>query len=143
MLEIIFPAQGEILSFRSGSESADGLKIKVTGIARISDNVTVNGVPATRCGERFDAEITLTGRFSKITALASGCRGKASREIEVVYDRASFRRANFCIDDVIYTFREIARDRPASLFDHFYLKHLKMLHERYAMKITLNVFSGI
>lgn len=140
MLEIIFPAQGEILSYRHGQENNGSLTVKVIGFARTTDNVSVNGIPARRTGERFEADITLTERFSKITAAASGNRGKATREIEVVYDKNSFRRVNFCIDDVIFTFREIAESRPASLFDHFYLKHLKMLHDKYNMKITLNVF---
>ncbi|MBE6375475.1 MAG: hypothetical protein E7050_03315 [Lentisphaerae bacterium] len=140
MLEIIFPAQGEILSRRNGQESADGLTINVIGIARTTDNVSVNGIPARRCGERFEATVTLTDRFSTITATSSGNRGKASREIQVVYDKNSFRRVNFCIDDVIFTLREIAQSRPASLFDHFYLRNMKTLHDKYGMKITLNLF---
>lgn len=140
MLEFIFPAQGEILTHRHGVESDNGLQLKVIGIARTADEVTVNNVPAIRCGERFEAVINLTERFSTITACARGTKGKTIREIQVVYDKKSFRRANFCIDDNIFTFADIAKERPASIFDHFYLKHLKMLHEKYGMKITLNLF---
>ena len=35
------------------------------------------------------------------------------------------KRAYFYIDDVIWLFRDLTRQRPASLFDNFMLKQLK------------------
>ena len=140
MFEILFPAHGEILSRQSGIESASGLQIRVYGIARPADTVTVNGVAAIRCGERFEADITLTQLRSTITVCAAGSRGKSVREIKVIYDKNSFRRANFCMDDNIFAFAEIARDLPESIFDHFYFAHFKKLHEQYGLKLTLNLF---
>ena len=52
----------------------------------------------------------------------------------------SGRHAAFYIDDVIFVFRDLARDRPKSCWDHFFLKALKEAHETYGLKVQLNVF---
>ena len=46
----------------------------------------------------------------------------------------------FGIDDNIWVFRDLARERPASLFDNRYLKNLQLLHEKYGTLFVLNVF---
>ncbi len=140
MLEILFPVHGAILNRHHGEENDWRLQIKVLGTARTTDNVKVNGVPAERSGEMFEAVIPLTECFNTITAEADGERGQSVRTIQVVWDKNSFRRVNFCIDDNIWFLAEIARDRPQSLFDHFYLKELRRLHEKYQLKLTLNLF---
>ena len=48
--------------------------------------------------------------------------------------------AYFFIDDVIWPFRDIARNRPASIFDQVLLKMLKEAHDRYGLKVVLNAF---
>ena len=50
------------------------------------------------------------------------------------------KRAYFYIDDVIWLFRDLTRQRPASLFDNFFLKQLKKAHELYGAKFQLNLF---
>ncbi len=50
------------------------------------------------------------------------------------------KRAYFYIDDVIWLFRDLTRQRPASLFDNFFMKQLKKAHETYGAKFQLNVF---
>lgn len=50
------------------------------------------------------------------------------------------KRAYFYIDDVIWLFRDLTRQRPASLFENFMLKQLKKAHELYGAKFQLNVF---
>jgi len=44
------------------------------------------------------------------------------------------------IDDVIWLFRDLARQRPQSLFDNSFLRILKNAHERYGLKTQLNLF---
>lgn len=44
------------------------------------------------------------------------------------------------IDDVIWVFRDLARQKPASLFDNSYFKMLKNAHDNYGLKVQLNVF---
>lgn len=46
----------------------------------------------------------------------------------------------FFIDDVIWFFRDLTREQPKSMFDNPFLKVLKSAHDRYGMKIQLNVF---
>lgn len=52
----------------------------------------------------------------------------------------SGKRAAFYIDDVIWLFRELARNPPERLFDNPFLKVLKEAHDRYGMKVQLNCF---
>lgn len=46
----------------------------------------------------------------------------------------------FYIDDVIWLFRDLTRKRPASMFDNPFLKMLKEAHDKYGLKVQLNVF---
>ena len=46
----------------------------------------------------------------------------------------------FYFDDVIWLFRDLTRQRPKSIFDHFYLKVFKEAHEKYGLKVQMNVF---
>ena len=48
--------------------------------------------------------------------------------------------AFFFIDDVIWVFRDIARQKPKSLFDTPFMKMLKTAHDNYGMKTQLNIF---
>lgn len=48
--------------------------------------------------------------------------------------------AYFFIDDVIWTFRDIAREKPASLFDNPFMKMLKENHDKYGLTVQLNLF---
>ena len=48
--------------------------------------------------------------------------------------------AAFYIDDVIFVFRDLAREKPKSCWDHRFLGHLKEAHERYGLKVQLNIF---
>ncbi len=50
------------------------------------------------------------------------------------------KKAFFYIDDVIWLFRDLARQRPKSIYDNSFLKVLKEAHDRYGMKVQLNVF---
>jgi hypothetical protein len=47
---------------------------------------------------------------------------------------------NFFIDDNMMFLKELVQKRYKSLWDHFYLKKLKLLHESYDAKFTLNLF---
>ncbi len=50
------------------------------------------------------------------------------------------KKTFFFIDDVIWVFRDLTRQRPASLFDNPFMKCLKDAHDRYGMKVQLHVF---
>ncbi len=50
------------------------------------------------------------------------------------------KKAFFFIDDVIWLFRDLTRKRPASLFDNPFLSMLREAHEKYGLRVQLNVF---
>ncbi len=50
------------------------------------------------------------------------------------------KKAYFYVDDVIWCFRDIARQRPASIFDQLFLKILKEAHDKYGLRVMLNCF---
>lgn len=50
------------------------------------------------------------------------------------------KKAYFFIDDVIWLFRDLTLQRPASMFDNFFLKELKKAHDLYGAKFQLNIF---
>ena len=50
------------------------------------------------------------------------------------------KRAAFYIDDVIFCFRDLAAERPKSIWDHFYFAAFKEAHEKYGLKVQMNIF---
>ena len=50
------------------------------------------------------------------------------------------KKAYFFIDDVIWVLRDIARERPASIFDNSFMAMLKKAHDAYGMTVQLNLF---
>lgn len=50
------------------------------------------------------------------------------------------KRFVFTVDDNVRFFREIKEGRPHSLFDHPYLAVYRRLHERFDLKVQLNLF---
>lgn len=50
------------------------------------------------------------------------------------------KKAFYYCDDVIWLFRDLARQRPASLFGNPFLKLLKEAHDKYGFKVQLNCF---
>ncbi|MBO7742337.1 MAG: hypothetical protein J6S21_07255, partial [Victivallales bacterium] len=140
MLTITFPRHGAVLNANHGIENADSLTITVTGTCGSNGIVRVNGIPAGMDGTTFRAEIPLTSRISTITAVVQGCGGEASATVKVIWDKASFKRYNFFIEDNSFFLTELAAQRPKSLFDHFYLAFLREMHRRYGVKMTLKCF---
>ena len=50
------------------------------------------------------------------------------------------KKAYFFIDDTIWAFRDIARQKSASIFDQPFLALMKEAHDKYGMKVQLNLF---
>lgn len=61
-------------------------------------------------------------------------------EIRMCKKYVASKKAAFFIDDVIFILRDLTRQRPGSMFDHPFLRHLRECHERYGLKLQLNVF---
>lgn len=50
------------------------------------------------------------------------------------------KKCYFFIDDVIWCLRDIARQKPKSVFDQPFLASLKKAHDMYGLKVQLNLF---
>ena len=140
MLEITSHRNGELLSARDGRESASELLITVSGIAPVQSKVTVNGIAALRRDRLFSVEVPLTERINRVTATAKDKYGERTQTIVLVWDKGSFKRYTVRIDDNSFVFTDLAKNKYNSLFDHFYLKELKKLHEAYGSKFILKCF---
>ena len=140
MIEITSHRQGAILNRHHGEETADSLKITLQGISETGRPVQVNGVPAQMDGRNFTAEIELTQKVNPVTASVMTPYGVYSQTLSLVWDKQSFRRVGAGIDDNIFVFTELARQRPKHAFDHFYLAGLKKIHDETGMKVVLNCF---
>ena len=52
----------------------------------------------------------------------------------------TMKKTFFYFDDVIWLFRDLTRQHHDSIFDHFYLKVFKEAHEKFGLKVQMNVF---
>ena len=139
-LRIEEPFHGAILNRRHGRQVDSGLKIVVRGTAPLGDAVSVNGVPAQRAGAGFESEIVIRQEQTEIVAGSNGILGKQEHRIRVIWDRYSYPRYRFSIDDNSFFLRDIARKDYPSLFDCFYLKGLRDLHTKYGARFVLNIY---
>ena len=139
-IKIRDPFHGAVLNRRHGSQTGEGLKIRVSGEAPAGDRVTVSGVEARRSGSRFHAEILLREKETDIIAVSEGSSGRHEDRVRVVWDRHSQPRYRFSIDDNSFFLRDVAQKGYKSLFDCFYLKMLRDLHAKYGVKFTVNIY---
>ena len=140
MIEITNYRQGAILNHNHGKEGKKSLKVTVQGISEGGWPVTVNEQPAVMEGRHFSADVELTQRVNTVKASVVTPYGTYSQELTLVWDKKSFKRFNFFIDDHSFLFTDLAKQRPKKAFDHFYLAGLKKIHDQYGLKVTLNSF---
>ena len=140
MLKICSPFNGAVLTHRNGIQKNDTLTIQVQGTAPFGAVVKVNGVEAKRNGELFTAPLTIDKFETEIVAEMECSTGKVSHSIRVVWDKHSFKRYRFSIDDNVFWLRELMKDKPKNINDNLYLGQLKRLHDNFGAKFTLNLF---
>ncbi|MBR2372892.1 MAG: hypothetical protein IKA87_01530 [Lentisphaeria bacterium] len=140
MLEITSHRNGELLNARHGKESSSELLVNIRGIASVQSNVTVNGIAALRNDREFFAEVPLKEKINRVTVKAKDKFGERTQTIVLVWDKHSFKRYTVRIDDNSFFFTDLAKQHYDSLFDHFYIKGLKQLHDKYGTKFILKCF---
>ncbi|MBR2358313.1 MAG: hypothetical protein IKA65_09865 [Lentisphaeria bacterium] len=140
MLSISNFREGAIVNRHHGMETDRSLTVVVEGVNTFGTPVRVNGKLARQTGLHFSASVELTEKINIVEAATTTCYGEFTQKITLVWDKKSFRRCNFYIDDHIFLFTDLAEMRPRKAFDHFYLKKLKELHDKYGLKVTLNTF---
>ncbi len=140
MIEITNYRQGAVLNHNHGKETAKSLAVRIEGVSDAGYPVKVNGVPADMDGRSFTASVELREKINEVTASAMTPYGEYSQKLTLVWDKKSFLRCNFYIDDHSFVFTDLAKERPQRAFSHFYLAGLKKIHDRYGFKVTLNCF---
>ncbi len=135
-VQITSPWDGDVLNRHDGQESEDGLEVQIEGVAPPGETVLVNEREADREGERFSARVVLSAPRTTVTA-----RGPSGSDtVRLMYVRGSRKRYRFSVDDNILFLRDLERERPDSLFDHWYLGFWREMHERFGAKIHINIY---
>ena len=139
------PFHGAVLNRRHGEAVDGGLSILVRGEAPVGWRVTVDGVAAERNGAKFQGRAVLRRKDNEIVVRAEGpgsreSDGQAEAKVCVRWDRHSFPRYRFAIDDNSFFLRDVHARKPKSLFECFYLGMLRELHRKYGAKFVLNVY---
>lgn len=142
-VKIIEPFDGAVLNRRHGKQTEKGLAIRVSGEARPGDRVTVNGALCRVEGKHFDVEALLSAPETDLAAIAEGGGKRCEDRVRVVWDRYSEPRYRFSIDDSSFFLRDIALKNYGSLFDCFFLKLLRDMHETYGTKFTVNIYYAV
>ncbi len=135
-VKITSPWDGDVLNRHDGEETEQGLTIEIAGTAPPDQEVLVAGQTARREGDSFHATVTLSAPENFITAECPA----GSDQIQLLYDRNSYKRFRFSVDDNVLFLRDLAHDPPNSLFDHWYLAFWREMHERFGAKIHLNIY---
>ena len=134
------PFHGAVLNHRHGKQSKDGLAIRVSGEAPPGDRITVNGVPCRREGKQFTAEVTLRKENRSGRRRRRGGWG-ASRPRTC--GLGPVQRATL---PLLHRRQQLLPPRHRykkgykSLFDCWYLKMLRDLHDKYGVKYTVNIY---
>ncbi len=140
MIEISNFRQGAVLNHNHGVESENALRVTIEGISSSGYPVYVNGIKAEMDGQHFTTDIDLTEKINIVKAQTTTPYGTYAQELTLVWDKKSFKRYDFYIDDHSFLFTDLAKERPKSAFEHFYLKALKNIRKKYDFKVTLNCF---
>ena len=140
MIEITNFRQGAVLNHNHGVETEKALTVTIQGVSRSGYPAYVNGIKAEMDGQNFSVDIDLTQKINTVCASTTTPYGTYSQELTLVWDKKSFLRCNCYIDDHSFFFTDLAKERPQKAFDHFYLKGLKNIHNKYGLKVTLNLF---
>jgi len=140
VLRIDEPFHGAVLNGNHGNIADGKLHLTVSGECPAYGQVDVNGVPALIAGSRFHATVPIGRREADITASYRGTYGHQQHTVRVLWDKHSFPRYRFSIDDNSFWLRDVAREQYDSLFDCFYLKMLQRLNTEYGAKFTVNIY---
>jgi len=140
-IQITWPRRGDILNRHDGLQAADGLTVTVRGTAPAGAPLTVsaNGRTAAavrRQGASFEADVKVSDRRTDLRVAAAG----SEATIPVLWDRDSFPRYRFSVDDNILFLKDLALGDYRSLFDHWYLAFWREVHRRYGTKVHINIY---
>lgn len=138
-VSFIKPVSGDCLTNKAGTLTKEGLLVTVRLLAPEALSLTVNGSPAQRVGEEWQAKVLLTAYRNTVTARAATGETK---EATLFWLPRATDRYRLSLDDNIWFLQDIARhaDVYRSIFENPYLALLREAHARYGTKIQANLF---
>jgi len=139
---ITSPRNGDILNRHDGAETDESLLITVKGSVSGTATVTVNGVAATVEAGEFTCQVPISRRTNILEAVAKTPGGDCADTITVLWDKKSFKRFRFSIDDNIMFLKDLGQhpEDYSSLFDHWYLAFWQRMHLEYGTKVHINIY---
>ena len=142
LLRITSPRNGDILNRHDGLETEDSLLVTVKGSVSGTAEVNVNGVAATVAAGEFTCQVPISKRRNTLCAVAKTPNGEYTDEAVVLWDKKSFKRYRFSIDDNIQWLKDLGSHAEDyfSLFDHWYLAFWQRMHEEYGTKVHMNIY---
>lgn len=149
IIKFLSPIDGDVLfSIADGIEKEGALEIKVRLSAAKGSNISVNGVTATleNVKENKDGidEYSVLIRLDSYRNVIEAVDEKTSitNVIYVYWFRDGYMTYRVGVDDVIFTFEDIAKnsEKYKSLFDNPYLGMFKELHELYNIKVHMHIY---
>jgi hypothetical protein len=142
-LTVEFPRDGDVLNRHDGVESSEALVVEMRGKAWSSAQVTADGQETVASADgSFSIPVRITQREQTVRVVAQSPARSETAEVRVVWDRASRPRFRFSVDDNILFLRDLSRrpDDYPSLFDHWYLRFWRDMHQQYGAKIHINIY---
>ena len=141
-IEILEPFHGDILNRHDGTQSGEGLEITVKGTAPPDAIVFVNDIETQRVGPQFTCNVLLTERENVIEARARLGATEVTDAVTVLWDRDSFPRYRFSIDDNIQCLKDLARHKDVyrSIFDCEYFAFWRRMHDTYGARCHFNIY---
>ena len=139
LVRITDPPDGAILNRHDGEQTSEGLRITVRGLSKAPGPVQVNGVGVSATNGRFEIQITLRERRTRVAAeTPDGSRDS----VTLIWDRDSFPRYRVSTDDNIRFLKDIAQnaDRYSSIFENPYLALWQDMHRKYGTKVHFNIY---
>lgn len=138
--DFITPIEGDVFHAFDGVFAEGKLKIMARVAATQDAEIAVNGIPAVRVGDHFEAEMLLEGYENRLEAVDAKTGERTAISVFLLKNFAGYYRLS--IDDNIWFLRDIQqnKDRYASLFDNPYLGFLRQINAEYGTKIHLNLF---
>lgn len=140
MHTVDWPPAGAILNRHDGEVTPEGLVVEIRGRAPAGAQVTVNGQPTTRDGATFRGRAVLGDTRNTVAVWAEEEGHGHTIEWPLRYDRHSFPRYRFSLDDNILFLRDLARSDARSLFEHPYLAFWQRMHREYGTKVHINLY---
>ena len=113
----------------------DFLKLSAAGAATVAGNAFAKDIRNNRA-EPESVQGAKRAALASLKELGPTIPDYEVRRKKVIPGKC----AAFYIDDVIFVFRELATQKPKSCWDHRFLGHLKEAHEKYGLKVQLNIF---